>query len=217
MRSVVLLSGGLDSAVAAALEQEQGHEVFGLCFRYGQRHAERENEAAETLARLCGWPLRHGVLAHLTGSTLTDAAGSLTDASVVVPCRNLLLLTHAAAYAVSLGAERVVIGSHAGDHALFPDCRPEFFAALNATLWLSECGVKVHSPFAGLTKAQVVSEGVRLGVPLWLTWSCYTGGPEPCGECLACRERAQAFAAVSACDCGRRENQVEREVVEGVA
>jgi 7-cyano-7-deazaguanine synthase len=193
-KSVVLLSGGLDSAVAAALEREAGRAVSCLAFRYGQRHAERECVAAHRIAREYGWPLEVKALGPLGGSALTcGCVGDLSSSDVVVPVRNLILCSHAAAYASLVGADRVVIGSHIGDHALFPDCRPEFFAALNAVLWLDGCGVQVHAPFRGMTKAQVVAEGRRLGVPLELTWSCYVGGNEPCRECLACLEREKAM------------------------
>lgn len=185
-RSVVLFSGGIDSAVCVALEQEAGREVWPLFVNYGQRHAERERMAMFAACRDRGiWGRARIEVLRLGGSALVGT-GDLSGGAAVVPDRNLILCGLASNYAASLGAERVVIGCNATDHALFPDCRPEFFERLPTS-------VPVVTPLLRLTKREIVAEARRLGVLLELTWSCYAGKEQPCGECGACVERAAAL------------------------
>jgi 7-cyano-7-deazaguanine synthase len=113
--------------------------------------------------------------------------------ATVVPNRNLLFLSLAGAVAVGSGLKTVLFSAHAGDAAVYPDCRPEFVAAADRALGLA-CGVGVEAPFLAMTKGEIVALGRELGVPLERTWSCYLGGEEPCGRCGACVERGEAGA-----------------------
>ena len=202
MKAVVLLSGGLDSTVCTAALVAAGHTVRALSVHYGQRHS-RELESARAVAR-------HYGIAHETaaipaelvgGSALTGGGpvphGHYEDESMratVVPNRNMILLAYAAAVAVREGFDAVAYTAHAGDHAVYPDCRPAFADAMRAALAVCHYEpVRLVAPFVGKTKAQIVSDGILLRAPLTLTWSCYEGGARPCGRCGTCVERAEAF------------------------
>jgi 7-cyano-7-deazaguanine synthase len=182
---LALHSGGIDSTVLLYDLLAQGHEVRTIGFDYGQRHV-RELAAAATIASDLG--IQHEVVAlpDLPGSSLTTGEG------VVVPNRNMILLAVAASRAITWGADTVAIACHAGDHALFPDCRPAFLEEMFRAL-RKGAGIALAYPFARMTKLDVVAHGMKLGVPFDRTWSCYVGGDQPCGECLACRERREAL------------------------
>jgi 7-cyano-7-deazaguanine synthase len=211
MRSLVILSGGLDSTVLCAQESVAG-EVRALSVHYGQRHA-RELLAAERVAARLG--IQHesvdlsSLRPLLSGSSQTDdevavpfghyAADSMRQ--TIVPNRNMILLAVAVARALSTGCARVLYGAHAGDHAIYPDCRPDFLAALAAAVRVCDWRpVELEAPFIGLTKAQIVARGAELRAPLELTWSCYVGGERHCGRCGACVERREAFHAAAVSD-----------------
>jgi 7-cyano-7-deazaguanine synthase len=187
-----------------------GTRLTLLSVDYGQRHGKELLFAARTAAAL-------GAVHHvadlrlagqlLGGSALTSAAvpvpdGHYTDESMramVVPNRNALLLDLATGLAVSTGAGAVAYGAHAGDHAVYPDCRPEFVAAyqhmaLTANAGFLPGGFTVLAPFIAMTKADIASLAARLGVPVDQTWSCYRGGDAHCGTCGTCTERREAFA-----------------------
>lgn len=205
-RSVLILSGGIDSTVLLAHLLAEGREVFALSVDYGQRHR-RELEAAK---RICGhYGVKHQVadlraLAPLFGANaLTDAQVAVPEGhyeeasmkSTVVPNRNMLLIAVAASWAMSLKASSVAYGAHGGDHAIYPDCRPVFADALDKAIRLADWHeVSLERPFVGLDKAAIVRRGAELGAPLHLTWSCYVGGQEHCGRCGTCVERKEAFA-----------------------
>jgi 7-cyano-7-deazaguanine synthase len=205
VRTTVLLSGGLDSAVLAARLVKAGDLVGAVSFDYGQRHR-RELAAAAAVADALG--IGHqvvdlgGVAAAMdpaSSALLGSAAvphGHYADdnmAVTVVPGRNLLMIAAAAAVASSRGDEAVAIAAHAGDHPVYPDCRSEFLDAAQAAVALGTPPLEVVYPFAHVTKADIVAEGARLGVPFALTWSCYEGGTVHCGRCGTCVERAEAF------------------------
>ncbi|MDR1816646.1 MAG: 7-cyano-7-deazaguanine synthase QueC [Puniceicoccales bacterium] len=205
-KSVVILSGGLDSTVLLAKLVADGRRCLALTFNYGQRHA-REIEAARAIAAALG--VEHTVgdlrgIAALFGSNcLTDAALPVPDGhyteermkATVVPGRNLLFLSAAAALAFSRGCDTVAYGAHGGDHAIYPDCRPEFANALEKAIALADWHhVALERPFVSLTKADIVRLGAEIGAPLELTWSCYRGGDTHCGRCGTCVERREAFA-----------------------
>ncbi len=204
---VALLSGGLDSTVLVAHLLDCGHTVDVVSIDYGQRHA-RELRSAAAVARHYG--LRHDVVdlasvgRLLAGNALTDRDVEVphghyedeTMRATVVPNRNAIMLAVAAGIAGARGATGVAIAAHAGDHPVYPDCRPEFIAALNTAF---RCGtegagdVGVVAPFVGIDKTAIARRGRDLGAPLHLTWSCYEGGDCHCGRCGTCRERAEAF------------------------
>lgn len=195
MNHVVLLSGGVDSAVLLAhvLATEPGG-VRALSFDYGQRHR-RELDASAAVAAEYGVPREVVTLPPelFRGSSLTGGDGATTGTPTVVPGRNAVFLSVAVATAARDGGKWVWFAPHAGDRDVYPDCRGEFVEAFAAAA-LSGYGVGVFAPFVGLTKRQVVARGRALGVPFDLTWSCYAGGEKPCGTCGACVGRAEAFA-----------------------
>ena len=214
-RAVVLLSGGLDSATTLAVAREQGYECFALSFDYGQRHA-RELESAQQIAASLG-AARHLTLRldlrAVGGSALTDdikvpkgrsheAIGAGIPVTYV-PARNTIFLSHALAWAETLGSQDIFIGVNALDYSGYPDCRPEFIEAFERLANLAtRAGVegtsrfRVHTPLIALSKAQIVARANELGVDLSLTWSCYE--PEPdgraCGLCDSCLLRKKGFA-----------------------
>lgn len=213
--AVVLLSGGLDSTTVLALAREQGYTPYALSFRYGQRHL-HELQAAEAVAQALG-AAKHVVaqidLREFGGSALTADIAVPKGRSVddmghgipvtYVPARNTVFLSFALAWAETLGASDIFIGVNALDYSGYPDCRPEYIAAFEALAHLAtKAGVegtqrlKVHSPLMHLNKAQIIEEGLRLGVDYASTSSCYDPGPEgqPCGGCDACLLRAKGFA-----------------------
>jgi 7-cyano-7-deazaguanine synthase len=219
-RAIVLLSGGLDSSTALAIAVEQGYSPYALSFRYGQRH-ERELAAAQAVGRHFGC-VEHKVidldLRAFGGSALTDDAidvpldrDETTLAQGVpvtyVPARNLIFLSIATAYAEVTAADDLFLGINAIDYSGYPDCRPEFLdafaeAARLATKAGTEDGrtLRFHAPLIALSKADIVREGTRLGVPWELTWSCYTGGEQACGRCDSCQLRLKGFAEAGLSD-----------------
>jgi 7-cyano-7-deazaguanine synthase len=207
-KAVLLLSGGLDSCVLAAWAQARGVEIIGLSFDYGQRHC-IELQAAQRIARALG--IAHQIVVLdgfntlIGGSTLTNHAlemphGHFADESMkatVVPNRNMVMMSIAAAHALALGANCVAIGAHAGDHTIYPDCRASFIEAFAVAVrvgnWNAEA-FRVWSPFKDETKAEIVAIGNALRAPMSLTYSCYEGNATHCGKCGTCFERREAFA-----------------------
>jgi len=216
-RAVVLLSGGLDSATAAALARREGWTVYALTVRYGQVHS-CEIDAARRVASALGVE-RHVELdidlQAFGGSSLLgdgeipkDRAlehGEPADRGAIpstyVPARNTILLSLAMAWAEVLGAERLVIGVNAMDYSGYPDCRPEFIAAfdylssLATRVGVEGQPVRIWAPLQDLSKAAIIRLGQELGVDYGLTHSCYDPGPDgrPCGRCDSCRLRAKGF------------------------
>ena len=208
--AVVLLSGGLDSMVTAALAQEQGHTVHALTIDYNQRHR-REIMAANAIAERLGI-LRHIImpldLSQFGGSALTDdidvpKAGVSNDIPVTyVPARNLVFLSLTVAFAEASGAGDIFIGVNALDYSGYPDCRPEFIASFAETARLAtKAGIEgspfaIHAPLQNLGKADIAQEAIRLGLDPAMSWSCYDPTPEglACGLCDSCRLRRQGFA-----------------------
>lgn len=200
-RTIVLHSGGLDSSTLLAITPN----AVALSVHYGQRHA-REIRAAAFVAKHFG--VRHVVVdlstlgASMPGSALTDPLvdvpeGHYTDesmAATVVPFRNGILLSVAAAVAQANKGDRVAYAAHAGDHAIYPDCRPEFADAMEAAINVgTDGGIKMTRPFIGWTKADIAVAAVENDVPIGETWSCYRGGEVQCGRCATCFERREAF------------------------
>ena len=217
MPALVLLSGGLDSTVAAALTLAAGETVgLGLFVDYGQRAARREEQAALAVGRALGFEVlctELPLLARLGSSALMlggkplpepspdqldgDAAQASADA-VWVPNRNGLLVNLAAAVAEGRGLDRVVLGFNREEAATFPDNSAAFLEALRACLGYSTRGrVTVVAPLVGMDKAELLAAGRRVGAPIDLSWSCYDGAELPCGRCESCRRRERALAAVS--------------------
>jgi 7-cyano-7-deazaguanine synthase len=213
-KAVVLLSGGLDSATVLAIARSQGFALYALSFSYGQRHIWELQAAARVAASI-------GVVKHRTanidlrifgGSALTDdidvpKGRSADDMSqgipiTYVPARNTIFLSFALAWAEVLGSSDIFIGVNALDYSGYPDCRPEFIEAFEKMANLAtKAGVegrqmlKIHTPLIALSKAEIIREGIELGVDYALTSSCYdpsaSGGP--CGGCDSCLLRQKGF------------------------
>ncbi|WEK45630.1 MAG: 7-cyano-7-deazaguanine synthase QueC [Candidatus Andeanibacterium colombiense] len=209
--AVILLSGGLDSMVVAALAREQGYALNALTIDYNQRHR-REIESASRIARELGVK-RHVVLpldlSRFGGSALTNdkiavPKGGLGDEIPVtyVPARNLVFLSLTLAMAEANGARDIFIGVNALDYSGYPDCRPEFIASFAETARLAtKTGVEegaftIHAPLQFLGKADIAREAIRLGLDPAMSWSCYDPTPrgEACGACDSCRLRRKGFA-----------------------
>jgi 7-cyano-7-deazaguanine synthase len=214
--AVVAVSGGLDSVTLAHDLAAAGHDLTLVSFDYGQRHV-RELGCAAACARRLGATYHavdlRSVGELLSGSALTDPTvavpdGHYTDASMqatVVPNRNAILLSVATGVAVAVGAEMVATAVHAGDHPIYPDCRPAFITAFEdlarvANEGFAAPGFRVVAPYLTWDKADIVARGAALGVPFAETWSCYRGGDEHCGRCGTCVERIEAFALAGVAD-----------------
>ena len=223
-RAVVLLSGGMDSATAAAMTKARGFELYALSFRYGQRHA-LELEAARRVAAHLG-VARHAImdidLRAFGGSALTaeiavpkdrpaEAIGSGIPVTYV-PARNTIFLSFALAWAETLGVTDIVIGVNALDYSGYPDCRPEYIAAFQHLANLAtRAGTElkqrftIHTPLILLSKREIVERGAALGLDYSLTLSCYdpSEAGEACGRCDACQLRLKGFREAGLEDPGK--------------
>ena len=201
---VVIYSGGMDSFTVLNRALHDGKEVYALTFDYGQRHV-KEIEYASTVCKSLN--VNHKVIdisainQLLAGSSLTDdidipeghyEAESMK--STVVPNRNMILLSLAVGYAVSVGASQVYYGAHSGDHAIYPDCRPEFVMKMNDVCKIANYeSVEIFSPYLKETKSDILTDGLKMGLKYDNTWTCYNGREKACGQCGACQERLEAF------------------------
>ena len=219
-KAVVLVSGGMDSAVVLAIAREQGFAVHALSVRYGQRHTS-ELDAADRVARALGAVAHKTVdvdLRTMGGSALTDdidvpvraegEAGGDGIPVTYVPARNTIMLSVALGWAEVLGAADIFCGVNAVDYSGYPDCRPEFIEAFERLANLATkagvegAGIRVHAPLIKMGKDEIVREGQRLGVDFSQTVSCYRADSQglACGHCDACRLRAAGFAAAGVAD-----------------
>lgn len=212
MKTLVLLSGGVDSVTALHWAQREHEVVASLAFHYGSNHAERELSCARYQSELLGVPYHEvdirSISQHLTSALLSGAQTIPTAdydednmRQTVVPFRNGIFLSVAAGIAESCGAEAVTIAAHAGDHSLYPDCREEYMKAMGEAIALGTyAGVQILRPFIRMSKGEIVALGSRLGVNFMHTYSCYCGGEKHCGSCGTCRERREAFAFAGVAD-----------------
>ncbi len=214
-KAVVLLSGGMDSAVVVAIAREQGYEVHALSILYGQRHA-AELAAAREVAQaqdVAGHKVLTLDLRAIGGSALTDDIAVPEEPGegipvTYVPARNTVFLSLALGHAEVIGASDLFVGVNAVDYSGYPDCRPAFVEAFEklanvaTKAGVEGAGIRVHAPLIDLTKADIVREGLRLGVDFGLTVSCYQADESgrACGRCDACRLRAAGFAAAGVQD-----------------
>ena len=214
-RAVVLVSGGMDSAVVLAIAREQGFEPYALSVRYGQRHTS-ELDAADRVSNALGAIAHKTVVVDLRsigGSALTDDidvpdAGGPGIPVTYVPARNTIMLSLALGWAEVLGAADLFCGVNAVDYSGYPDCRPEFIEAFErlanvaTKAGVEGAGLRIHAPLLTMSKADIVREGLRLGVDFAQTVSCYRADAEgrACGHCDACRLRADGFAAAGVPD-----------------
>ena len=215
MKTILTYSGGLDSTVLLYWLRAQGHEVRCLSVNYAQRHKKELTHAA-AICKLLGVEHRIADLSNLgflfAGSSQTSAdiavpEGHYAEESMkqtVVPNRNMVLLSLATAWAVATKSEAVAYAAHMGDHAIYPDCRPEFAEAMSDAMRLcDERPIKMLRPFlypVPMDKTAIVKLGAELKVPFELTWSCYVGGDKHCGRCGTCRERVESFQLAGVAD-----------------
>jgi 7-cyano-7-deazaguanine synthase len=219
-KAVVLLSGGLDSATVLAIAREQGYETYALSFDYGQRH-KVELDASRRVALALGAKQHRVLNFDLTqwgGSALTDPNVAVPEAPsagipvTYVPARNTIFLSLALAWAETLGATSIFAGMNAVDYSGYPDCRPEYVAAFQTMARLAtRAGVEadgedgqltIRTPIIQMSKADIVKEGIRLGIDYTMTVSCYQADADgrACGRCDSCRLRREGFAAAGVAD-----------------
>ena len=209
MKSVVLLSGGMDSTLTAAIARRESDAVAAIHFNYRHRTEQRELTAFTAVADLLAIQERLvvdvDVLRKIGGSSLTDpgipvAPADLENTEVpssYVPYRNGVFLSIAAGWAEVIGAERIYIGAVEEDSSGYPDCRGVFFEALERAIDLGtkpSTSLKIKTPLIDMSKAEIVTKSVELGAPLHLTWSCYQSQDIACGECDSCALRLRGFA-----------------------
>lgn len=212
MKTVVVLSGGLDSSVLLAKIKREFGDVEALTFDYGSKHNDREFVSAQAICAHYGVPLKRITLGFIPESFKSDllkTGGDIPEGhyadesmkSTVVPFRNGIMLAIAAGYAESIGAKQVALGNHFGDHAIYPDCRADFARAMAQAITAGTYEqIQLLSPFCNITKTQIVTIGKELSVPMELTWSCYKGLEKHCGKCGTCVERIEAFREAGVAD-----------------
>lgn len=214
-KAVVLVSGGMDSALVLAMARAQGFQTYALSVRYGQRHS------AELVAAACNADSLGAVLHKVVDVDLRSIGGSALTADIAVPeapaagipvtyvpARNTIMLSLALGWAEVLGANDLFCGVNAVDYSGYPDCRPAFIEAferlanLATKVGVEGVGLRVHAPLLAMSKADIVREGLRLGVDFAQTVSCYQADAEgrACGRCDACRLRREGFAAAGVAD-----------------
>ncbi len=212
MKVCVLLSGGMDSVVAF-YEALQAHEVIAcVSFDYGSKHNACEIPFAQLHAQ--GNGIAHHTIPldfvdQLFKSDLLKSGGAIPDGhyaeltmkQTVVPFRNGIMLAIATGFAESIGAEALIIAAHAGDHAIYPDCRESFMQAIAAAMGEGTYEkIQLLRPFIGIDKSEIVRRGSKLGIDFSETWSCYKGGAVHCGVCGTCVERREAFIVAALSD-----------------
>jgi 7-cyano-7-deazaguanine synthase len=219
--AVILLSGGIDSATAAAIAKQQGLELNALSFRYGQRH-ERELESARKVASFLQVQSHRTIefdLRAIGGSALTDRievpkGRSETEIGqdipvTYVPARNTIFLSFGLALAERIGSQDIFFGANQLDYSGYPDCREEYIRAFEQMANLAtkagvegKSRVKIHTPLLRMTKAEIISTGLKLGLDYGLTWSCYDPlrDDRACGRCDSCQLRLKGFEAVGSVD-----------------
>lgn len=201
---VVIYSGGMDSFTVLHKALEAGYKVAALTFNYGQKHVKEIEYAAKVCQQLA---IEHKIVdisainQLIQGSSLTSditipeghyAADNMQ--STVVPNRNMILLSLAIGYASSIGASKVFYGAHSGDHAIYPDCRPEFVHKMNQVSRIANYEpVEICTPFINDSKIEILKQGLAMGLDYQQTWTCYNGREQACGRCGACVERLEAF------------------------
>ena len=217
MKALIILSGGLDSTTLLYDIVSRGYEVKAISFDYNQKHNREIYYAIETclMLKVPHQVYNLEVLNSLAPSSITRceievpkghyAASNMK--STVVPNRNMVLIALAASYAISRGINTILYGAHSGDHAIYPDCRPEFVEAMKSVLKLCDyTSIELEAPYLNLTKGDILRIGLRLGVDYSKTWTCYNGRELACGKCGSCVERLEAFEQNNAKDPLRYEN-----------
>jgi len=213
--AIVLVSGGMDSCVTAAVAREESGEIALLHISYGQLTEERERSAFNAIADFYDVEKRLDVsieyLAKIGGSSLTDDSIAVGEADLTsseipntyVPFRNGNMLSIAASWAEVLGAPAIYIGAVAEDSSGYPDCRPQFYEAFQTAIDAGtrpETRIDIRTPIIHLSKAEIVRRGIELAAPLELTWSCYRSEDIACGKCDSCALRLRGFELAGVAD-----------------
>ena len=201
--SIIILSGGMDSVTL--LHHYKHRIALAVTFDYGSNHNKRETACAALHCRQLG--IEHMVIpldfmGRYFKSSLLEGADAIPEGhydednmkSTVVPFRNGIMLSIACGLAETRGLSKVMIANHAGDHSIYPDCRPDFIEAMSAAMTSGTyASISIEAPYTLLSKTQIALEGKRLGIDYSTTYSCYKGGPRHCGKCGTCQERMEAL------------------------
>lgn len=215
MTAIVLVSGGMDSCVTAAMAAAENDELAMLHISYGQRTEERERRAFNEIADHYNVAIRLDVsieyLAEIGGSSLTDPSIDVSEADLdstkiptsYVPFRNANMLAIATSWAEAIGATSIYIGAVAEDSSGYPDCRPEFYQAFQKVIDTGtrpESCIEIRTPIIHFSKAEIIRKAVSLNAPLHLTWSCYRSSEQACGTCDSCALRLRGFEQAGIAD-----------------
>jgi len=204
-KAIVLLSGGMDSAVTLYIARKKGYKACCLIFDYGQRHKKEVSFAKNLARRVKSEFLVLDIKLPWQGSALLDKGIPVPEhrnvssgnkiPSTYVPGRNTIFLSFALSFAEAIGARTIFIGANARDFSGYPDCRPLYFKRFNELVKRATKikGIRIQAPLLHKTKKEIVNIGRDLGVPFEATWSCYKGGKRPCGKCDACRLRLKGY------------------------
>jgi 7-cyano-7-deazaguanine synthase len=204
VKTVLVYSGGMDSTTLLYKLLEEGREVRAISFNYGQKHSKELVFARKTCKKL---GVKHKVVDISFLKELVSNSALTSDIEVpeghyagenmkitVVPNRNMIMASIAIGYAVNVGFDEVALGVHAGDHTIYPDCRPEFITHLDHVSRIANFkSIEIYTPFLDIDKGDIAIIGKKLKVDYSLAWTCYKGKNKPCGKCGACQERAEAF------------------------
>ena len=210
-KAVVIYSGGMDSFTILNRAIKEGFEVYALTFDYGQKH-KKEIRYAESVCQELG--ISHRIIDITAINQLLQSSSLTSDKeipeghyeaanmkSTVVPNRNMILLSLAIGYAVDIDANRVYYGAHSGDHAIYPDCRPDFVHAMNRVAKLANYEpVDIVTPYLNGDKIEILADGLKMGLDYGKTWTSYNGREKACGKCGSCVERLEAFDKNGAVD-----------------
>ena len=214
MKKITLIySGGSDSYTLLNYALSKNLNVDCLTFAYGQKHNKEIDFASSVCKEL---NVKHSIIDIGDNSEIVFGNSSLTSLetkvphgsykeetmqSTIVPNRNMIFLSYAIAYSISNNTEEVWYGAHAGDHFIYPDCRPEFLNAMNVAAGLCDSSkIKIEAPFISYTKGEIIKIGLDLNLDYSKAWTCYEGKQNPCGKCGSCVERAEAFSDNNAID-----------------
>jgi 7-cyano-7-deazaguanine synthase len=210
-KAVVIYSGGMDSFTILQRAHKDGYDLYPLTFDYGQKHSKEIDYARRVCNEL---NLPHRIIDITAINQLLQSSSLTSDKSIpeghyeadnmkstVVPNRNMILLSLAIGYAVDIGASKVFYGAHSGDHAIYPDCRPEFVRAMNAVANIANYEpVEIVTPYLQGDKISILRDGLAMGLDYGKTWTCYNGREKACGKCGSCVERLEAFTLNNSVD-----------------